>query len=243
MKTSAVISVLLVLVCAAARTHDSSNMRGFAAEATPAAVAATTAHADDEDARGVIARAAADLAPYWRATLGVRVDSYRGPSGIAYYRSRIDTACGVTCMENARYCAEDDTIYLDETWIDGFLAADDFGAIAILAHEWGHEVQDELGTAEVSSERRYVRALELQADCFAGLFTRSLQDNGSLGAGAVSDARRFFASAGDPNPKVRSHGTGKQRVAWFDAGFNSGALEVCESAFKKERAVPRIPTE
>jgi predicted metalloprotease len=146
-------------------------------------------------------------------------------------------------MQNAQYCPNDGTIYLDETWMDGFLGADDFGAIAILAHEWGHEVQDELGAMDASSERRYVRALELQADCFAGLSTRSLQDEGELGAQALDDARRFFVSAGDPSPKTRSHGTGKERVAWFNAGYSASALAVCESVFQKERAVPRVPSE
>jgi hypothetical protein len=223
MKASAVISVLLVLVCATART----------APAQPRA----------NDARTVVSRVADDLATYWRATLGARVASYRGPRDIVFYRSRIDTACGLTSMLNARYCPGDETIYLDETWIDGLLAVDDFTAIAILAHEWGHEVQDELGALDRSKERRYVRALELQADCFAGLFTRSQQDVGAVGGRALTDARRFFASAGDPSSKTLSHGTGAQRVAWFNAGYGSGDLAVCESVFKRERALPRIPSQ
>jgi predicted metalloprotease len=242
MKAHAVISVLLVLVCAAARTHDSSTARGFAAAATTA-TATATAHANAADARSVIAGVAADLESYWRTTLGVRVDSYHGPRAIVYYRSRIETACGVTFMQNAQYCPNDGTVYLDEEWMDGFVADDDFSAIAILAHEWGHEVQDELGAMDASSERRYVRALELQADCFAGLFTHSLQGDGKLGARAVDDARRFFASAGDPSPKTRSHGTGKERVAWFNAGYSANDLAACESVFQKEHAVPRVPSE
>jgi predicted metalloprotease len=242
MKAHAVISVLLVLVCAAAPTHKAPNARSFAAAATSAA-AATTAHANGESTRGVVASVAAELESYWHTTLEARVASYRGPSGIVYYQSRIETACGVTYMQNAQYCPNDDTIYLDETWIDGFFAGGDLGAIAILAHEWGHEVQDERGAMDASSERRYVRALELQADCFAGLFIRSMQDDGKLAVRAASDARRFFASAGDPSPKTRSHGTGKERVAWFNAGYAASDLAVCDSVFQKEHALPRVPTE
>jgi hypothetical protein len=108
-------------------------------------------------------------------------------------------------------------------------------------HEWGHEVQDELGTLDRTSERPYLRALELQADCFAGLFTRSQRDAGRIDAPAVDDARSFFASAGDPSPKTRSHGTGPQRVAWFNAGYRSDDLAVCDAVFKKEHALPRLP--
>jgi uncharacterized protein len=85
----------------------------------------------------------------------------------------------------------------------------------------GQEVQNELGTLDRSSERAYLRAIELQADCFAGLFLRSEQEGGRIDAAAVADARRFFKAAGDPSPKMRSHGTGPQRVAWFDAGYGS----------------------
>ena len=144
-------------------------------------------------------------------------------------------------MRNARFCPGDDTIYLDETWVDELLAADDYTPVALLAHEWGHEVQNELDTLERSSEHAYLRALELQADCFAGLFTRSQLDNGRIGTAAVAEARSFFFSVGDPSPKMRSHGTGPQRVRWFNAGYRSGSFDVCESVIRKEHAMPRIP--
>ena len=134
---------------------------------------------------------------------------------IVYYQSPIETPCGPSTMRNARFCPSDDTIYLDQTWVDELLAADDYTAVALLAHEWGHEVQNELDTLERSSERPYLRALELQADCFAGLFTRSQLDNGRIGTAAVAEARSFFFSVGDPSSKMRSHGTGPQRVGWF----------------------------
>jgi len=216
MKAPAIISVLLVLVCANART----------AIADPATD---------------IPQVAAELSDYWRATLGSRVPSYQGPRAIVYYDSPIVTPCGQSTMRNARFCPGDDTIYLDETWVNGLLAVDDYTPVAILAHEWGHEVQNELGTLERSSEHAYLRALELQADCMAGLFTRSQLDNGRIGVVAVAQARRFFFSVGDPNPKMRSHGTGTQRVGWFNAGYGSGSFSVCEMVIRREHAMPRIP--
>lgn len=223
MKAAVVISILLALECAIAQT-------------------ATGELRADEPDTGV-ARVAADLTEYWQATLSARLASSRAPRSIVYYRNPIDTPCGTSTMHNARYCPGNDTIYLDQTWIESLLAAGDYTAVAVLAHEWGHEVQNELGDLDRSSERAYLRALELQADCFAGMFTRSYQDNGRIGVSAVDQARRFFLSAGDPLPRMRSHGTGAQRVAWFDAGYRSGSLDVCESVFRREHAMPRVPAE
>ena len=223
MKAPAIISVLLLLVCATARTAT--------ADTNPASPGLD------------IPRVVADLNDFWRATLGNLVPSYQGPRAIVYYQAPSETPCGPSTMRNARFCPVDDSIYLDETWVNGLLAVNDYTPIAIVAHEWGHEVQNELGTLERSSERPYLRALELQADCFAGLFTRSQFDNGRIGSVVVAQTRRFFFSVGDPSPNVRSHGTGPQRVAWFNAGYRSGSLDVCESVIRKEHAVPRIPDE
>jgi predicted metalloprotease len=183
---------------------------------------------------------ATQLTDFWRSTLGMRVVSYRGPDAIVYYRSRIDSACGLTYMANARYCPDDGTIYLDESWIEGFLAKNDQSWIAILAHEWGHEVQDELGALTLSEERPYLRALELQADCYAGAFMRAAQNQGLRDPQTVADGRRFFAAAGDPSKTTGSHGTGPQRDRWFDTGVGSG-FTACLDVFKKEHALPRIP--
>jgi predicted metalloprotease len=204
-----------------------------------------TAHADADPVAGraIIVAVSIDLQSYWTATLTKRLQSYAGPRGIAYYSTRIETPCGRATMRNARYCPTDNQIYLDETWINPLLAVGDSTPVAILAHEWGHEVQSELGDYDRSSERPYLRALELQADCYAGLFLRSEEDTNRLDASSVADARKFFFSAGDPSPKMRSHGTGPQRLAWFNAGYRSGDLDVCASVFKKEHAMPRIPSE
>ena len=221
MKTAAAIVVLLAFGCATTRT--------------------TPAQADPVDGRALIATVAADLTSYWSTTLASSVPSYQGPRATVYYSSRIDTACGPTAMRNAGYCPADDAVYLDETWIDPLLATGDYTPIAILAHEWGHEVQNQLGDDDRSSEHAYLRALELQADCYAGMFLRSEMDGGRLDPAAAADARRFFVAAGDPSPKTRSHGTGPQRLAWFNAGYRSATLDVCASVFRKEHAMPRIP--
>src|SRR5205085_10153169 len=87
-----------------------------------------------------IPRLAGELGDYWRAALGSRVQSYHGPRAIFYYDNPTVTPCGPTAVQNAPFCPGDDTIYLDETWVNGLLAIDDYTPVAILAHEWGHEV-------------------------------------------------------------------------------------------------------
>ena len=221
MKAPAVVTVLLALTCATAHT--------------------APAHPVGDDPQTRIAGLAADLTSYWQTTLASRVPAYQGVRAIVYYQDPIETPCGPVTMRNARYCPGDDTIYLDQTWLDELLAVGDDTAVAVLAHEWGHEVQNELGTLERSSEHPYLRALELQADCYAGLFVRSQQDAGRNNPSTVADARRFFFSAGDPSPKTRNHGTGPQRLRWFNAGYRSANLDTCQQVIRKEHAIPRIP--
>src|SRR5262249_10657929 len=221
MKAFTAIVCLLAFVCATTRT--------------------APAHADPPAGPALIATAAADLQAYWTATPATRGLSYQGPAGIVSYASRIDTPCGRATMHNARYCQTDDTIYLDATWIDPLLANDDDTPVAILAHEWGHEVQNELGDYDRSSEHPYLRALELQADCYAGLFLRSEHDQDRLDDTAATDARRFLLTAGDPSPKTQSHGTGPQRLRWFNTGYRTASLDTCADVFRKEHALPRIP--
>ena len=116
MKALAIISVLLVLVCATARTARRPRTAGPGTD---------------------IPAVAAELSDYWQATLGTRVPSYQGPHAIVYYQSPIDTPCGPSTMRNARFCPSDDTIYLDETWMNELLAVDDYTPVALARPRMG----------------------------------------------------------------------------------------------------------
>jgi predicted metalloprotease len=151
------------------------------------------------------------------------------------------------------YCPTDQKVYLD---LDFFkvLASElggpntDFAQAYVLAHEIGHHIQDLLGTeAQVrDSQQRnpsQVNALsvrlELQADCYAGVWGKSAFATGKVSDAEISDALDAAASVGDDriqktttgrvNPETFTHGTSDQRMRWFRKGFDTGDPDACDT--------------
>ena len=154
------------------------------------------------------------------------------------------SGCGAAADENAAfYCPADDTIFVGEELAANILrgagrsfpgeragygkARGDFGLAYVIAHEYAHNIQQELGLARV--DPRYgVEALELQADCMAGLWGNSVYREGKLGAGDVEEAISTVLAAGDfdtSNPQ--HHGTPDERRAAWLAGYRSGDPARC----------------
>jgi predicted metalloprotease len=154
------------------------------------------------------------------------------------------SGCGAAADENAAfYCPADDTIFVGEELAANILrgtgrnfpgeragygkARGDFGLAYVIAHEYAHNIQQELGLARV--DPRYgVEALELQADCLAGLWGNSVYREGKLGAGDVEEAISTVLAAGDfdtSNPQ--HHGTPDERRAAWLAGYRSGDPSRC----------------
>jgi predicted metalloprotease len=157
------------------------------------------------------------------------------------------------------YCPADKYVYIDSTFFDDMLEQDlgaeggDFAEAYVVAHEYGHHVQDLLGTMAKAQSRETgptspsVR-LELQADCYAGVwahFATTVEDeNGEVfitditdddirraidAATAVGDDRIQEASGGDVDPESWTHGSAKSRVQWFMTGYREGTLEACDT--------------
>ncbi|MFP5255846.1 MAG: neutral zinc metallopeptidase [Acidimicrobiia bacterium] len=145
------------------------------------------------------------------------------------------------------YCPADGKAYLDLSFFrelrDRFGAPGDFAQVYVLAHELGHHVQNLLGTnAQVREEQRRdpdranelsVR-MELQADCYAGVWGRSAEDRGILEPGDLEEGLGAAAAVGDDrlgNPQEESwtHGSAEQRQRWFMAGFESGDHRDCDT--------------
>jgi predicted metalloprotease len=116
----------------------------------------------------------------------------------------------------------------------------------VIAHEAAHHAQQELGlmqqvqAIEQSEPKRANEAsiaLELQADCFAGLWFNSIKDLGVLEAGEIGEAMDAAAAVGDDriqakttgrvNPESWTHGSAQQRLEWFNRGYEQGTLEAC----------------
>jgi len=145
----------------------------------------------------------------------------------------------------AAYCQGDDTIYISEKFAtdiyDGALdqalpgssqgyggTVGDFAVAYIVAHEYGHQVQDELGLYEKYGNQVPTMAFELQADCYAGTWAKSAADQGRLEDGDVQEALGAALAVGDfdtANPG--HHGTPEQRADAWNTGFESGDPSAC----------------
>ena len=168
------------------------------------------------------------LEAYWSqalpASFGVE---YSAPTRYLYYRPEVQP--GPPCGEeqapprNAFYCPVDDFIAWDESglMIPYYVSAGDFAAAFVLAHEFGHAMQFRLPEQESLGVLR-----ELQADCFAGAWSREVQDQGHLQAGDLDEATLAVFSARDvPGTDFtdpRAHGSGFERTRAFTDGYESG---------------------
>jgi predicted metalloprotease len=166
----------------------------------------------------------------------------------------------------AAYCPGDDTIYISEKFatdiyngsLDQALPGSsqgygrtvgDFAVAYIVAHEYGHEVQDELGLFDEYGSRVPTMAFELQADCYAGTWAKSAADENRLEDGDVQEALDAALAVGDfdsGNPS--HHGTPQQREEAWNAGFEAGDPSSCSayleqaSAGDETTATPQDPT-
>lgn len=180
--------------------------------------------------------------------------------GIEYQRSRLvlyrdmtQTSCGLgQAASGPFYCPADGKVYLDLAFFEElhrrFGAPGDFAQGYVIAHEVGHHVQNLLGTSSkvqeaMESDRRnanrYSVALELQADCYAGIWGKAAAERNLLDAGDVEEGLGAAAAVGDDriqemsgravNPESFSHGSSQQRMEWFQRGFQSGNMRDCDT--------------
>lgn len=176
----------------------------------------------------LLALARDDVNDFWQRTFEAAGERYRAPDVFQSYSRTIRTACGESVPMNAFYCPRSNGIYFDQSLIEDSLAAHgDFAVVFIIAHEWGHLAQAELG---ISSADHYSIELELQADCFAGAYSKDTEDRGLLEQGDLDEAAAALFQAGDPRrtpPFAEgAHGTSKQRRDAFDTGYTDG-VEGC----------------
>jgi predicted metalloprotease len=173
---------------------------------------------------------------------------------LVLFRSATQSGCGYATSEmGPHYCPEDNTIYLDETFFDELTnrfgaKGGDVAQAYVISHEVGHHAQNELGTMSrvvneeqnnPGMENELSVKLELQADCYAGLWAHSVSDEGVILPGEINEAIDAAAAVGDDriqkeatgriNPETWTHGSSQQRVNWFNRGYNSGDLNQCNT--------------
>lgn len=182
---------------------------------------------------------------------------YQEPRMVVF-RDHVDSACGFqSAAVGPFYCPGDAQVYIDLSFFDELArnhgAAGDFAQAYVIAHEVGHHVQNLLGysdqvnqqrgrVSEAEQNRLSVR-LELQADFLAGVWAHHTQkqkrvlDPGDLdealnAAGQIGDDTLQKKARGRVAPDLFTHGTAKQRIRWFQKGFETGDVRLLEQFFK-----------
>jgi predicted metalloprotease len=195
---------------------------------------------------------AEDTQATWEQLLGNRYERTR----VVLFRDAIQSACGAAQSATGPfYCPSDHKVYLDLGFFDElarrFGAPGDFAQAYVIAHEFGHHVQNLLGTTDrargaQSGPRSGSVAIELQADCFAGIWGHAASQGGRFAAGHVElepgdadEALRAAAAIGDDRlqrmatgrvqPERFTHGSSQQRVEWFQRGMQSGDPRSCDT--------------
>ena len=196
----------------------------------------------------------ADTEDVWKAIFTKGGAQYQEPK-LVLFRGGIPTACGTgQAAMGPFYCPGDQKVYIDlsfyETLKTKLGAPGDFAQAYVIAHEVGHHVQNLLGiSAKMDqmrgrvSERDYNALsvkLELQADCFAGVWAfhannqRQILENGDIesamnAAARIGDDALQKAATGHVVPESFTHGTSAQRQQWFNTGITTGSVKACDT--------------
>lgn len=196
----------------------------------------------------------ADTEDTWKAIFSQAGYEYQEPR-LVLFSGRVDSACGLaSAAMGPFYCPADSKIYIDLAFFDDLKkrhgADGDFAQAYVIAHEVGHHVQNLLGTStEVRKAQRGLGKsaanelsvkLELQADCFAGLWgnhadrSRDILERGDIeealnAASAIGDDRLQKQAQGYVVPESFTHGTSAQRVRWFKQGITTGDVGDCDT--------------
>ncbi len=175
-------------------------------------------------------------------TYGKATRHYRDPTLVVFVRA-VSTGCGnATSDVGPFYCPADSRLYIDpsfyRTMETKLQAPGDFAQAYVIAHEVGHHVQNLIGSSrlEVSGETKNQVSVrvELQADCFAGVWGNSARTRLKITEADLKEALTAAHSIGDDelghqNTDDYTHGSAKQRMYWFKRGFDSGDPKTCDT--------------
>jgi uncharacterized protein len=207
----------------------------------------------NDEMKQFVATVLAETEDTWNGAFQAAGLKYEEPT-LTMFSGSIQSACGnATAASGPFYCPGDRKVYLDTDFFDQlanqFGASGDFAEAYVIAHEVGHHVQNLTGIlpkfnemrqqmSEAEANQMSVR-VELQADCFAGVWGHFTKQKGLLEAGDLEEALNAAQQIGDDTlqkkmqgyvvPESFNHGTSAQRVKWFKRGFDSGRIGDCDT--------------
>ncbi|MFE4873183.1 neutral zinc metallopeptidase [Streptomyces sp. NPDC056682] len=209
-------------------------------DTTPAASSSPQAQVSQSCKRGSDANTKEDcrivavvnsVQDYWSQEFPRRGGRY-SPARTVFFTQRVNTACGAaTSAVGPFYCPGDRQVYLDLGFFDElrtkFGSGGPFAQAYVVAHEYGHHVQNLMGTLRKAQNGRQgansdAVKVELQADCYAGVWAHHA-------AAAVGDDRIQERFQGRVTPETWTHGSAQQRRQWFHTGFRSGDMAACNT--------------
>ncbi len=247
-------SLLLVLGIAYVTGVDPRQILGLLQQVTPAteqSVPQGQPPADDAETRFVRV-VLKDTEATWTQAFQKNGRSYQKPT-LVLFDGRVDSACGMASSAvGPFYCSADSKVYLDLSFFrelsQRFGASGDFAAAYVIAHEIGHHVQNQLGVSDqVARAQQSARSeaeanaygvrLELQADCFAGIyghFNKEYLDPGDVeeglrAAAAIGDDAIQKQSQGYVAPESFTHGSSAMRTRWLSKGLETGDPAACDT--------------
>ncbi len=247
--------VLAALAAASAIAFAATGCGGDGTSASPAA-SDTTAASSPEDLKSFVTDIGAELNDFWSTNIG---------DGITYVKATVKvpetgakTACGLISADSTgpAYCDQDMTVVLPLAFLRGqFVGGDNNGAndaavAAVVAHEFGHHVQNLVGVSaeagKQSADNPEIANLisvadELHADCMMGLWLSSVNDEGRLEVGDIDEVLTTLSKIGDDkltadagqaaDASTFDHGTSKERAKWFEVGYTSGDPAKCATVY------------
>jgi len=189
----------------------------------------------------------------WKGIFQQEGRQYPEPK-LVMFTNQVRSACGsASSATGPFYCPADSKIYLDTAFFGQlerqFQASGDFAQAYVIAHEVGHHIQNVIGVlpkfnqmrrrlSKTEANQMSVR-VELQADCFAGIWAHYTDQKGLLERGDIQEALNAATQIGDDAiqkrtqgyvvPESFNHGTSEQRKAWFYRGYESGRLNQCDT--------------